>query len=204
MKTAIDSKRISDRCTKLSNMTPVFFADQNEFRKWLEDNHKTKTELVVGYYKVSTGRPTMSWSQSVDQALCFGWIDGIRRSIDEESYCIRFTPRKPTSIWSNINIKKIEELTEKGLMTEAGLQAYSKRKDTKSGVYSFENDPTILPDGYDQIFKANPVAWDFFTSQAPSYRKAVFRWIMSAKQEETRLSRLNKLIQASEEQKRLS
>ena len=185
-------------------MTPVFFADQNEFRKWLEENHKTKTELVVGYYKVSTGRPTMSWSQSVDQALCFGWIDGIRRSIDEESYCIRFTPRRPTSVWSNINIKKIEELTEKGLMTEAGLEAYSKRKDTNSGIYSFENDPTILPDGYEQIFKTNPIGWDFFTKQAPSYRKAVFRWIMSAKQEDTRLSRLNKLIQASEEQKRLT
>ena len=127
-------------------MTPVFFSNQNEFRRWLEENHTTKTELVVGYYKVWTGRPTMSWSQSVDQALCFGWIDGIRKSIDEKSYCIRFTPRKPTSVWSNINIKKVEELTEKGLMTEAGLQAYSKRKDTKSGIYSFENDPAILPD----------------------------------------------------------
>jgi uncharacterized protein YdeI (YjbR/CyaY-like superfamily) len=185
-------------------MTPVFFADQIEFRKWLEENHKTEKELLVGYYKVSTGRPSMTWSQSVDQALCFGWIDGIRRSIDEESYCIRFTPRRPTSVWSNINIKKIEELTEKGLMTEAGLQAYSKRKDTKSGIYSFENDQAILPDAYDHIFKANPVAWDFFIKQAPSYRKAVFRWIMSARQEDTRLSRFNKLIQASEEQKRLT
>lgn len=189
---------------KSSKMTPVFFADQIEFRKWLEENHKTETELLVGYYKVSTGRPSMTWSQSVDQALCFGWIDGIRRSIDAESYCIRFTPRKPTSIWSNINIKKVEELTQKGLMTEAGLEAYSKRKDSKSGIYSFENDPTLLPDGYDQILKANPGAWDFFSNQAPSYRKAVLRWIMSAKQEETRLSRLNKLIQASEEQKRMA
>jgi len=159
--------------------------------------------LVVGYYKTGSGKANMTWSQSVDQALCFGWIDGIRRSIDNERYCIRFTPRKPTSIWSKINIDKIGELSKKGLMHPMGLEAFSKRKKSKSGVYSFESEPEKLTGELESIFMANRDAFDFFKSQAPSYRKNILNWIMSAKQEKTRLARLEKLIKASEKQSRV-
>ena len=184
-------------------MNPVYFQDQNEFRKWLEKNHNKESEIIVGYYKVGTGKPSMTWSQSVDQAICFGWIDGIRRSIDSERYSIRFTPRKPTSIWSNVNIKKVEELKKKGLMKKPGLDVYNNRKDSKSGIYSFENEIIKLDDNFERIFKANQNAWDFFQKQAPSYQKTRIHWVMSAKQETTRISRLNKLIKASEKQNRL-
>jgi uncharacterized protein YdeI (YjbR/CyaY-like superfamily) len=184
-------------------MNPVYFQDQNEFRKWLEKNHNKESEIIVGYYKVGSGRPCMTWSQSVDQAICFGWIDGIRRSIDNERYSIRFTPRKPTSIWSNVNIKKVEELKKKGLMKKPGLEVYNNRKDSKSGIYSFENEIIKLDDNYERLFEANKNAWDFFVKQAPSYQKTRFRWIMSAKHETTKISRLNKLIMASEKHTRL-
>jgi uncharacterized protein YdeI (YjbR/CyaY-like superfamily) len=184
-------------------MNPVYFQGQNEFRKWLEKNHNTKSEIIVGYYKTGTGKPSLTWSQSVDQALCYGWIDGIRRSIDEERYCIRFTPRKPTSIWSNVNIKKVEELKKKRLMKEPGLRVYNNRKDSKSGIYSFEKEAAKLDDDSERLFKSNQIAWDFFMKQAPSYRKTKIYWIMSARQEATRISRLNKLVQASEKHIRL-
>ena len=184
-------------------MNPVYFKDQNEFRKWLERNHDTKSEIIVGYHKVGTGKPSMTWSQSVDQALCFGWIDGIRRSIDEESYCIRFTPRKSTSVWSNVNIKKVEELKKNGLMTEPGLQVFNNRKESKSGIYSFEKEAAKLDEASESVFRSNKVAWDFFAKQAPSYRKTKIYWVMSAKQEATRISRLNKLVLASEKHIRL-
>jgi uncharacterized protein YdeI (YjbR/CyaY-like superfamily) len=184
-------------------MNPFYFKDQNEFRKWLEKNHNKESEIFVGYYKVGTGKSSMTWSQSVDQAICFGWIDGIRRSIDKERYCIRFTPRKPTSTWSNINIKKVEELRKKGLMKNPGLEIYKNRKDSKSGIYSFENQITRLDDNFERIFITNVIAWDFFVKQAPSYQKTRSHWIMSAKQEKTKISRLNKLIKASENHTRL-
>ncbi len=145
----------------------------------------------------------MTWSQSVDQAICFGWIDGIRRSIDKESYSIRFTPRKQTSIWSNVNIKKVEELKKKGLMKKSGLEVYFARKDSKSGVYSFENEIIKLDDSFERIFKTSKNAWDFIVKQAPSYQKTRAHWIMSAKQDTTKFSRLNRLIIASEKNKRL-
>src|SRR6185295_12050183 len=119
-------------------MKPTFFAKQSDFRKWLKKNHKKETELVVGFYKVVSGKPSLTWSQSVDEALCFGWIDGVRKSINKDSYQIRFTPRKSTSIWSAINIKKIEELTKKGLMQVAGLASFDKRIESKSKIYSYE------------------------------------------------------------------
>ena len=184
-------------------MTPVYFNDHKEFRMWLEKNHTRESELLAGYYKVGSGRPSMTWSQSVDEALCFGWIDGIRRSIDKERYCIRFTPRKPTSIWSNINIQKVELLQKKGLMTKSGLEAFNNRKTSKSGIYSFENDPTKLNKSFENIFKANKGAWEFFIKQAPSYQKTITHWISSAKMESTKLSRLNKTIIASEKHKRI-
>ncbi len=184
-------------------MDPVYFQDQNEFRKWLDNNHNKESEIIVGYFKVGTSKPSMTWSQSVDQAICFGWIDGIRRSVDKERYCIRFTPRKPTSIWSKVNIKKVEELKKKGLMKESGLEMYNNRKYSKSGINSFENEITKLDESFERIFKANKNAWDYFVKQAPSYQKTRSHWIMSAKQETTKISRLNKLVMASENHIRL-
>lgn len=185
-------------------MSPTFFPTQQDFRKWLEENHQTKTELLVGFYKVGTKKPTMTWSESVDQALCFGWIDGVRKSIDEESYSIRFTPRKPTSIWSAINIKKIEELTKAGLMQTAGLDAFQLRKENKSRIYSHETETVELSDEYQEQFKTNKKAWAFFEKQAPSYKKVITHWIMSAKQQKTQISRLQKTIAESEKEKRVS
>lgn len=184
-------------------MAATFFATPQEFRKWLEKHHTSEKELLVGFYKVGTKKPSMTWSESVDQALCFGWIDGVRKSINEHSYSIRFTPRKPTSIWSAINIKKVEELTKVGLMTLEGQKAFDLRKEEKSAIYSHEKEPTTLEPDYEKQFKANKKAWEFFNNQAPSYRKVMLHWIMSAKQEKTRLSRLEKTIRESEQQKRI-
>ena len=184
-------------------MGPTFFATQQEFRDWLAENHSTKSELLVGFYKVGSKKPSMSWSQSVDQALCFGWIDGIRKSIDAESYSIRFTPRKSTSIWSTINIHKIEELTKAKLMQPAGLAAFKLRKEEKSNVYAYENEESELSTDVENIFIGHPIAWKYFNAQAPSYKKVIKHWIMSAKQEKTKLSRLEKVITYSEMQKRV-
>lgn len=184
-------------------MTPTFFTDQKDFRKWLEKNHRKEKELLVGFYKVTTKKPSMSWSESVDQALCFGWIDGVRKSIDKDSYTIRFTPRKTSSIWSAINIQKIEDLTKVGLMTEAGLKAFSFRTENKSKIYSHETEPVPLLEAYENQFKRNKIAWEFFEKQAPSYKKVMIHWIMSAKQEKTQFSRLEKTITESEKQKRV-
>ncbi|GAA5098571.1 YdeI/OmpD-associated family protein [Chryseobacterium ginsengisoli] len=185
-------------------MTATFFPNQEDFRKWLEENHKIEKELLVGFYKVGTKKPSITWSESVDQALCFGWIDGVRKSIDEESYSIRFTPRKPTSIWSAINIKKMEDLTKAGLMTEAGQKAFALRKPERSAIYSHEKELATLYPDYEKQFKANKKAWEFFNNQAPSYKKVMLHWITSAKQEKTRLSRLEKTIEESESGKRIS
>lgn len=179
-------------------MTPKFFKDQYDFRKWLEKNHSKKTELIVGFYKVASGKPSMTWSESVDQALCYGWIDGVRKSIDEESYQIRFTPRKPGSIWSAVNMNKIKELIEKGLMTSAGLEIFKKRTSEKSKIYTYENEEVSLTPALEKQFKANKQAWNYFQSLAPSYKKASQSWVMSAKQEITRKKRLDQLINESE------
>lgn len=181
----------------------TFFATQEDFRRWLEKNHEKEPEIIVGYYKVGSGKPSLTWPQSVDQALCFGWIDGVRKSINEESYCIRFTPRRSDSTWSAVNIRKVEELTNAGLMKPAGLLAFSHRKTNKSGIYSYENEPFILDPDMEKLFRKNKKAWDFFSKQAPSYQKAILRWIMSAVQEKTRQSRLEKTIQASGDHKRV-
>jgi uncharacterized protein YdeI (YjbR/CyaY-like superfamily) len=184
-------------------MNPVFFKNQHEFREWLESNHQSETELLVGYYKVGTGKSSMTWPESVDQALCFGWIDGVRKSIDKERYCIRFTPRKPGSIWSTVNIRKVDELTKKGLMKEAGIRAFKKLNQEKSNIYSFETRKGKLSDDFEKQFKASAGAWEFFRSQAPSYQRTAVHWIISAKQEKTRLSRLEKIIAESGKQNRL-
>src|SRR4249919_4031189 len=140
-------------------MTPTFFAKQADFRKWLQKNHKQEIELLVGFHKVGSGKPSMTWPQSVDEALCFGWIDGVRKSIDKESYQIRFSKRKPTSIWSAINIRKIEELTKLGLMQTAGLASFEKRIESKSKIYSYEKDEVELTRDFEKQFKANKKAW---------------------------------------------
>jgi len=175
-------------------MTPKFFANQNEFRKWLEKNHKKETEVLVGFYKVNSGKPSMTWSESVDQALCFGWIDAVRGSIDKDSYQIRFTQRRSNSIWSAINIKKVEDLTKQGLMQPAGLASFEKRKEEKSGIYSHEVEEMKFSPAFEKKFKTNKIAWSYFLSLAPSYKKLSKNWVMGAKQEKTRLKRLEELI----------
>jgi uncharacterized protein YdeI (YjbR/CyaY-like superfamily) len=175
-------------------MKPQFFPNPPAFRKWLEDNHSTATELLVGFHKVDSGKPSITWPESVDEALCFGWIDGIRRRIDDVSYSIRFTPRKKTSTWSAVNIRRVEALVKEGKMTPAGIEAYNARKDHKAGIYSYEQRLGDLSDPYGKILRKNKKAWDFFSGSAPSYRKAVIWWVLSAKKEETRLSRLQTLI----------
>ena len=178
-------------------MTIKFFKSPSEFRKWLEANHASAGELWVGFYKKTSAKTSLTWPESVDQALCFGWIDGIRKSIDEISYKIRFTPRKSTSVWSSVNIKRARDLTDRGLMHAAGLEAFDKRKENRSGIYSYEQRTHEIPEPYGQKLRANSAAWAFFQAQVPSYRKAAGWWVVSAKKEETRQRRLEKLIEDS-------
>jgi uncharacterized protein YdeI (YjbR/CyaY-like superfamily) len=175
-------------------MEPIFFSKPADFRKWLKKHHAKEKELLVGFYKVGSGKPSITWSESVDEALCFGWIDGVRRSLGDESYTIRFTPRKVGSNWSAINIKKIAELKKKGLLERAGLAIFEKREEKKSKVYTYENKEVKLSTSFLKQFKANKKAWAFFTTQAPSYQKVAAAWVMGAKQEKTKLSRLATLI----------
>jgi uncharacterized protein YdeI (YjbR/CyaY-like superfamily) len=175
-------------------MGPKYFPKPSDFRKWLEKNHEKKLELLVGFYKVGSGMPSLTWSQSVDEAICFGWIDGVRRSIDKDRYCIRFTPRKPGSTWSSINIRKVNDLNKKGLMRPAGQAAFAKMDTKKSGIYSYEIDPVPLSPDFLKKFKGKPKAWNFFSGEAPSYQKTAIHWVMRAKTEETRHRRLANLI----------
>lgn len=184
-------------------MAPTFFSNTAEFRKWLEENHQAASEILVGYYKVKTGKPSMTWSDSLDEALCFGWIDGVRRSIDEQSYYNRFTPRRPKSNWSRINIEKVERLILQGRMQPSGLAAYNNRTPASAEIYSYENQPEKLSEDLEVVFRQYTKAWEFFSKQAPSYKKTRIYWIMSAKQQATQKSRLAKLIHASENATRL-
>jgi uncharacterized protein YdeI (YjbR/CyaY-like superfamily) len=184
-------------------MKPVFFPTPAEFRSWLAKCHATKDELLVGYYKKDSGKPSITWPESVDQALCFGWIDGVRKSMDDMRYTIRFTPRKRGSIWSSVNIKRAQALIEQGLMQPAGLKAYEAKRKNKSGIYSYEQRTATLVAPYDGLLKKNKTAWCFFQAQPDSYRKAVSWWIVSAKKEETRLKRLDKLMLYSAKEQRL-
>jgi uncharacterized protein YdeI (YjbR/CyaY-like superfamily) len=184
---------------------PTFFPTPSDWRKWLVANHDKESELLVGFYKRDSGKPSITWPESVDQALCFGWIDGIRKSIDDESYTIRFTPRKPGSIWSAVNIKRFGELSEQGLVHPAGQAAFDKRKAEKSSIYSYEQrDKIELDETYLQQLKANVKAYEFFEAQAPSYQKAVRHWIMSAKRPETQQKRLETLIEDSANGRRIA
>ena len=180
-------------------MKPTFFATPFEFRTWLEEHHDTTQELWVGFYKKGSGKPSITWLEAVDEALCFGWIDGLRRGIDDVSYAIRFTPRKRGSIWSAVNVQRVEELTSLGLMRPPGLKAFEARTEAKSGIYAYEQrDAAELDEAYEQQFRANQKAWDFFQAQAAWYRKAATWWVISAKKEETRRKRLATLIEDSE------
>jgi uncharacterized protein YdeI (YjbR/CyaY-like superfamily) len=179
-------------------MKPKFFRNAKQFRSWLDKNHDKANELWLGYYKKDSGKANYTWSETVDEALCFGWIDGIRKSIDDVSYMIRFTPRNLGSNWSAVNISKVNELTRRGLMKKAGIEAFKKRRPENSGVYSFEQDKIKLDKSYESKIKKNKKAWSFFQSLPPSAKKPSIWWIMSAKKEETRIRRLDILIQSSE------
>ena len=179
-------------------MKPQFFSNQTALRKWFKQNHNKKDELLAGYYKKNSGNPSVTWEESVDEALCFGWIDSIRKSLDNISYTIRFTPRRNISKWSTKNINRVEELIELKLMHPAGLDAYKKRKEENSHTYSFEQRIVKLDEQYETILKKNKKAWKYFQEQVQSYRKPAIHWIMSAKQEQTRLKRLETLIRCSE------
>jgi uncharacterized protein YdeI (YjbR/CyaY-like superfamily) len=184
-------------------MKPTFFPTPAAFRAWLEQHHARADVLWVGYYKKGSGKPSITWPESVDEALCYGWIDGLRKSVDDSRYAIRFTSRKPGSIWSGVNIKRAQVLIEQGLMQPAGLKAYQARKENKSGVYSYEQRSVNLEEPYAQLLKRNEAAWSFFQAQPASYRKAVSWWALSAKKEETRLRRVEKLTAYSAQGQRL-
>ncbi len=184
-------------------VTPKFFPTQSEFREWLRINHKKEDELFVGFFKVGTGKPSMTWNESVDHALCFGWIDGVRKRLSDDAYTIRFTPRRPNSVWSSVNIRKVEELEKKGLMRSAGLDAFAKRREDRSGIYAYENTREELSVEFEKRFRDNPMAWKNFRAQPDWYRRRATYFVMKAKQEKTRNSRLEKLILASEAGERI-
>jgi uncharacterized protein YdeI (YjbR/CyaY-like superfamily) len=180
-------------------MKPRFFAKPADFRRWLERNHDKSAELWVGFYKKGSGKPSITWPEAVDQALCFGWIDGLRKSVDDDSYMIRFTPRTARSTWSAVNIKRAKELIGEGLMQPAGLKAFEARTDDRSAIYSYEQRKTAeLDSAQTKQFQKNRKAWEFFQAQPPGYRRSAAHWVVSAKQEETRARRLSQLIEDSE------
>jgi uncharacterized protein YdeI (YjbR/CyaY-like superfamily) len=183
-------------------LKPHFFATPVEWRAWLEEHHSEAVEVWVGLYKRQSGRPSITWPEAVDGALCFGWIDGLRKSIDESSYKIRFTPRKPRSIWSAVNIERVAELSDNGFMHSTGLAAFERRDAKRAGRYSYEQRETAkLPMVYEKVFRKNTAAWKFFQAQAPWYRRTSSFWVISAKKEETKLKRLATLIEDSADQR---
>jgi uncharacterized protein YdeI (YjbR/CyaY-like superfamily) len=178
---------------KGSEAKPIFFKGPEEYRAWLENNHETAKELWIGFWKKSTGKATITWQECVDESLCFGWIDGIRKSIDADSYKQRVTPRRPTSIWSQINIRRVGELTAEGRMRPMGLAAFEKRDETKA--YSFENRTrAVLGAAEEAKLRKNKRAWATWESSPPGYKRVASWWVMSAKKDETRQRRLASLI----------
>lgn len=188
---------------KRGAIVATFFSSGADFRRWLEEHSARSSELWVGYFKAGSGKAGITWPESVDHALCFGWIDGIRKRIDETRYMIRFTPRKPISIWSAVNIKRVEILIAQGLMTPRGMAAYQTRRENRSGIYSYEQRPTQLPKAYDAVLKKNAPALKFFSEQPSSYRRAAIWWVVSAVKEETRRRRLEQLVSESSHGKRI-
>jgi len=184
-------------------MKPKFFATAEEFYEWLKEHHDKESELLVGFWKADSGKESMTWSESVDQALCFGWIDGVRKRIDDESYTIRFTKRRPKSIWSKINRDKMERLIKEGKVHKTGLEIWEKRDETKQDRYSFEQKKLVLPEADVREFKKNRKAWEFFQKQPLSYHRVAIWWIVSAKKPETHDRRLAKVIADSEAERRI-
>lgn len=181
----------------------MHFSSQEEFRKWLVKNHAAAGELFVGFHKKYSGKKGATYSEALDEALCFGWIDGVRRSIDADSYMIRFTPRKPKSIWSLVNVRHVERLQKAGKMAEPGLKAFALREKHRTGIYSFEQKRPGLSAKFKKLFRANGPAWEFFCRQAPWYQRTAGHWVVRAKQEETRLRRFAKLVEVSVNGQRL-
>ena len=185
-------------------MKPRFFATPDDFRAWLEANHDLESEVVVGFHKKHTGLPSLTWTESVREALCFGWIDGVRRRIDDDSYSIRFTPRKQGSNWSVVNVRHVAELTRAGRMHRAGIEAFEARTSEKTGVYTYENrHKAKLGPEQEERFRSNKQAWKFFQAQPPGYRQTAIFWVVSAKLEETRDRRLTTLIGDSAQHRRI-
>jgi uncharacterized protein YdeI (YjbR/CyaY-like superfamily) len=170
----------------------TFFGSAAEWRTWLEQHHASADELVVGFWKKGTGKPSMTWSESVDEALCFGWIDAIRPRIDDESYSIRFTRRKPTSTWSAVNVAKMAALEADGRMTDVGRAAFAQRRESRTGTYSYEQQGEVEFD--ESPLRANNAAWDYWSKAAPSYQKVCKHWVTSAKRPETREKRMAELV----------
>ena len=185
------------------NVKPRYFRSGAEFRKWLEKNHDKVDELWVGIYKKDSGKKGITYKEVVDQALCFGWIDGLVKSVDDASYMQRVTPRRSKSVWSAINIKRVKELTAEGLMHPAGTKAFTERDPSKTGLYSFENRPEKLPPAFEKRFKAKKKAWEFFQAQPPGYRRIAIWWVTSAKRDDTKERRLQTLIDDSAAGRRL-
>ena len=180
-----------------------FFEKPSQLRKWLEANHVSARELWIGFHKKSSGKPSVTWPEVVEESLCFGWIDGIRKRIDEQSYTIRLTPRNPRSIWSAVNIRLAERLIQEKRMRPAGLKAFESRTEDRSRIYSYEKEKHIFSEEYLGEFKSHKRAWTFFESQPPSYRRVTTFWVISAKKEETRRKRLAELIHESQEGRRV-
>lgn len=182
---------------------PLFFESPSALRAWFEKHHDQRQEVWIGYYKKATKIPSVDWSQSVDEALCFGWIDGLRKTIDEKRYKIRFTPRNPKSHWSAVNLEKVRVLKKRGLMKPTGMAVYEKRNKGRSKGASFERKTVLLDPVYEKQIRRNRKAWQFYERLAASYKKASIHWVMSAKREETRLRRLTILIQSCEAEQKI-
>jgi uncharacterized protein YdeI (YjbR/CyaY-like superfamily) len=179
-------------------MEIVYFKTADEFGKWIAEHHDKSTELLIGFYKKGSQHKGITYQEALDHALCYGWIDGVRKRIDDDSFMIRFTPRKAKSIWSTVNIKRAGELIEAGLMKPAGQKAFDERTADKSEIYAYEQKNVALDPAYEKQFRENATAWANFAKMPPSYKKPALWWVMSAKKEETRLSRLATLIADSE------
>jgi uncharacterized protein YdeI (YjbR/CyaY-like superfamily) len=182
----------------------IYFDSPASFGRWLDEHHASAPEVLAGYHKKHSGRPSMTWAESVDEALCYGWIDGIRRRVDDDRYTIRFTPRKPRRIWSAVNIERVAELTRLGRMQPSGNAAYAQREPSRSAIYAYEQRSTDLEHRLQDRFRANAAAWAFYEAQPAGYRKTANWWVMSAKQETTRLRRLETLIQDSASGRRVA
>ena len=178
-------------------MKPKFFSAPEKFHDWLQQHHDTEDELLIGFHKKASGKKSLTYQEALDEALCFGWIDGVRRALNETSYTIRFTPRKPKSIWSLVNVRHVERLTKEQRMQPAGIEAFARRDPKRTGIYAFENRPKKLSPEFEKQFRQHKRAWEFFEAQPPSFKRTVIFWIMSARKEETQLRRLNQTIDNS-------